>query len=477
MKKKLTVKDYNDLLARTEAAEAKAKQAEEQAKGFLGGHAPQIYTPSRTGMGSMEQKALLMFGASSTGVKGLLGINTCADKFKHVDPELKKMVYQLKTDFITNRVISQMFYDGNWDFVGTNEKQFRAGKTPSFTDTYFFKNVLGPKIKAFTTGANPGQDWIPTATASTFINEIEISRDIVAMLRQVQMPTSPYELPTKGYSVARRASENVSATEGTYENGKLTMTAKKFQEYYIFSEEMQEDSAPDAVAAGQFELEQAHLRAFETACINGVEFGTTHIDSDTEAGGAELAEKQYNGWRYEAIQNAANGAIVDFENAVVSDAKLLELRQRMGKAGNSPQDLVYVPGSISYLQMVATDNVIPIDRAGSMATITQGSLGKYHGSDVVTTGFMRADLNAAGQYDATITDRTGLLLIHKDRWYFGTRRPIRLAIRPSRSADDRIEMASYSRVDFIGHPQGSPDVQGEELTVVYGVNVALQPAP
>lgn len=471
--KKPTLKDFRNLETRVKNAEAKAVALEEEKKkGFLGGEAPNIYTPTR-GMASTENKALMLFGAMNSGAKGLLKVNVSAPQFKHVPMEVKQYVYQLKQDFIINKFISQMFYDRNWDHVGTNEKYDKRGSTPSFMDTYYYKNILGPKLKAFTISADPGQQWVPTATASTYINEIEVARAIVAMLRQVNMPTSPYEMPTIGYSVARRASEKVALTEGTYEMEKLTLTSKKYGQFFCFSEELREDSAPDAIRSGQLELEEAHLRAFETSLLNGTEIGTTHIDSDTEAGAADLAEKQFHGLRYYAIQNSANGSLVDFLNATGDDGKFLSMRQRMGKAGQDPTNLVYIPSPSVYLQMVATEQVIQADRAGSLASWGSGVLGKYHGSDVVPSGFMREDLNATGQYDGATTDRASCLLINKDRWYWGTRRPITLALRPSRSQEDIIEMASYSRVDFIGHPQGASNVQGEELTVVYGHNIAL----
>ena len=202
--------------------------------------------------------------------------------------------------------------------------------------------------------------------------------------------------------------------------------------------------------------------------VNGVEFGTAHIDSDTQAGSAELAEKQFHGFRKLAIDNSANGSTVDFGNAAIVDAKLREMRLGMGKFGINPADLVWIPGSTAYLQMLGTDNVVTVDKMGSNATILKGQLGSYDGIPISQTGYMRNTLNAAGVHDGLTTDRTGILLIHRMRLYWATRRAIRMVVRPSKSADDRIEMASYSRVDFQAHAQSDAET---ELTIMYGHNI------
>lgn len=477
--KKITLKDYRALLARVEKIEGAAADDENtKANGvFAGGSAAapgrtaDVITAPRTG--GAEAKILMSFGCRD--VKQLLQVNTGDDKFSWVSDENKRMVISLKHEFETARIIAQLFYDQKWDHVGVgansnSEKSDRFAHVPSMIHTDYFKDVVAPKLKAFGTGVSGGgAEWIPTAIASTYISEFELIRQVVGAVKQINMPTNPYQLPTNTFTTARRAAENVSATDSSFTTDVLEWNAKKFLEYYIFPEELNEDSAPDIVALGRSELTNAHERAFETAMINGTEIGTTHIDTDTEAGSADLAEKQYDGFRKIAIDNSANGSTTDFGNAIVNDANLRLMRARLGKLGVNPANLLWIPGSTAYLQMLGTDNVVTVDKMGSAATIVKGMLGSYQGAPIMQSGFIREDMNASGVNDGVTEDRTGILLIHRARWYFGTRRPIRLAIRPSRSADDRIEMASYSRVDFTGHPQ---TVKETELGVSYGFNIS-----
>jgi len=471
--KKPTLKDFKklqssfeDLTEKTDEALERAKVAEKSLSDNLVAF-PHVHTSMRHG--SDESKALTDFGCGTGNLKQLIQVNTEDERYKHVEPRIKGMVRQLKKDFITARAIAQLFYEDPYDRIGKTEGLDRFGKCKNLLNSNFGKNVLAPKLKAFGTDiAGSGAEWLDLGIASTHIPELELDREIVGMLQPVSMPTSPYTMPTSGSSIARRSTELVTATQGDFDTGDIKLDAKKFQEYFLFSEEINEDSAVGIVALGQQNLTKAHLNAFEMSLINGTEFGTVHIDSDTEAGAADLAEKQFHGLRYKAVQNSANGSTVDFANAQITDLKLREMRQGLGKFGINPAECVWIPGSTAYLQMLGTDNVVTVDKLGLNATVLKGQLGAYDGIPIVQTGYMRNTLNAAGVHDGITTDRTGLLLIHRLRLYWATRRAVRMVIRPSKSADDQIEMASYSRIDFQSHPQSDNET---ELTIMYGHNI------
>ena len=453
------VEDFNSLSSRVDAAETKAAEAEEKMKAMLGGGAPDGHNRMA---GGDETKALSYFGVPH--VKDLLQVDTGAPQFAWVPSEIKGMTLQIKKDFETARIISQMFYEDPFDRVGTTDKTDRVAVCKNIGESYFFKNVLAPKLKAFGSGVvGGGAEWIPTVMASSYISELELGREFVGMLKQINMPQSPYELPTNGFTVARGGTENVTATDSSFSTDVLPFSAKKFLEYYIFPEELREDSAPDIVALGRMELTQAHLRAFETVVINGDSDGA-HQDADTQAGAADLAEKQIDGIRKICL---AQGKTVDFGGAV-SDIKLREMRAAMGKFGVNPADLVWVASAKGYLQMLGTNNVTTVDKMGPNATILKGQLGSYEGIPIVQSGFLRSDMDATGVNILPGDATTGMLLVHRPRLYWATRRPIRMAIRPSRSADDRIEMASYSRVDFT---LDANDFATGESPVVYGINI------
>lgn len=472
-KKKVTVGDYEKLAsdyrlleARVNAAEKSALEYETNLKnGVFGANGEQ----ARGYRGSDEQKAMTFFGVSH--VKDLFKVNTEDEKFKWVPSHIKGMVRALKQDLDIARVSSKLFHGDGFDVIGSTEAQDRSSPCSRITDTLYFKDVLGPKLKAFGTGVvGAGAEWVPTILAAQYIPELELDREIVGMLKQINMPHSPYELPTSGVSIARKATENVTATDATISTGKLTMSAKKFLQYFIFPEELREESIPDIVGLGRMELTDAHLRAFETCLINGDSDGV-HQDNDVQLGAADLAEKNFDGLRKLGIANSANGGDYNFSAAVISDAGLRAMRKQMGKFGVVPRDLVWIAGATGYLQMLNTTNVTTVDKYGMNATVLKGELGSYDGIPIVQSGYIKDNLSATGFNTlAGPNTFTTHLLVHRKRLYWGTRRPIVMAVRPSKSADDRIEMASYSRVDFKGHPQGA---NTSELTIVVGRNILL----
>lgn len=459
--------DFKKLSARTEAAEKIAQEFEVNLKNGMFGHGGG--SPGQNYRGSDEQKAMTFFGV--THVKDLFKVNTEDAKFSWVPPQIKGMVRALKHDLDVARVSAQLFHGDGYDTIGATEFQDRTAACKNIGETMYFKEVLGPKLKSFGTGVvGAGAEWIPTIMAAQYIPELELDREIVGLLKQINMPHSPYELPTSGFTTARKATENVTATDTTLLTGKLSFAAKKFLQYFIFPEELREESLPDIVGLGRMELTDAHLRAFETCLING-DGGVTHQDNNIDLGAADLAEKNFDGLRKIGIANTANGGDHNFSAAVIGDAGLRIMRKQMGKFGVNPKDLVWVCGATGYHQMLNTTNVTTVEKYGPNATILKGELGSYDGISITQSGFIGDNLSAAGFNTlAGPNTFTTLLLLNKKRLYWATRRPIVMAVRPSKSADDRIEMASYSRVDFKGHPQGAST---SELTVVVGRNILL----
>jgi len=461
----VTIEAQNKALE-TENNEAKIKLASYEKAGMeaLVGN-----RTSGSSINSDEQKCLRMFGVGS--VKKLLETNVCADRYSRVPQELKHMAIELKKDFQNARFIAQLFHDGKMDKIGATEALDKFPACPSILETSYAKDILIPKLKAFGTGVTGGgAEWIPTMISSSYIPEFELERELVGTLQEITMPSSPYELPfTKNSTTARKGTEGTTATESSFGTDVLQFNAKKFLEYYILPEEVNEDSIVSILELARQQLSEAHKRAFETATINGVQMPLVgvHIDSDTNAGAADLAEKQWTGLRKLALDNSANGGTTDFLNAVISDAKLGEMRASMGKFAVSPMQLLWVMGPLSYLQMIKTTNVVTVDKMGPNATILTGQLGAYDGIPIIQSGYIRQDMNATGVYDGVTVDRTGCILIRRDRLYFATRRPIRLALRESRSADDRYEIASYSRTDFVARTQDA-----NEVSISYGLNVA-----
>ena len=462
--------EMKDLIAKANALETKVTEletkslAEKEAMSsiFVGGQAP-----SYSHGFSDEMRAMKFFGVSHP--KDLLDVNTSHPRFAKVPQECKHTVLELKRAVDISRWTAQVFHGGARDKIGTSNDLDRAGSIKGLLETYYAKNELVPRLKAFGTGVSGGgADWIPTLMSSNFVSEFESPRIVEDKFREIPMGSSPFDLPIQNnVTVARKIAENTAITGANFGTTKLTFTAVKLGEYYILPEELTEDSAVAIFDIGRSEIINAQSRAVETAIINGDDDGT-HLDSDVQALGADVAQKIWKGLRRQAIANTANNGTTDFSNAAITEANLRVMRQRMGKFGNNPAQLLWIVSSVGLQQMMSLPSVITIDKYGQFATVLTGEIGRYQGIPIIVSDYMRSDLNATGVYDGVTTTRTALLLVNYSRWYVGMRRAIRTKVMEDLANQDRWLMASYQRKDFKGHTQSAT-----EVSVSYGYNVAV----
>lgn len=466
------LKDVEGLKARAEAAEAKVLNAE-TAKAAAEKEAEEVKTKvlnlttvthSRS---SDETRALRSFGCNH--VKDLLTVNTAAPQYRHVAPEVKSLVLDLKKSVDVARFTAQMFHGAPLDHIAADAKNDRVSAVKNLLDTYYGRNELAPRLKAFgSTVSGYGDEFVPTLISSAYIQEFELDLGLQGRFREIKMPSSPYDLPVvKDVLKAQKVAEGGAAVAREFGSDKLRFTATKIEAHHIIPEELQEDSAPDFLAIARQECVQAHSRAVESAILNGDNDGT-HPDSDTQAGSALLAEKLWKGLRAMALVNSANGGTKNVAGAL-SATILLQMRAQMKKFGVNPSDLVWVCGPAVYSQLMGLPEILTVDKAGPMAsTILKGSLAAILGIPVLVSQHMREDLNASGVYDATTTTKGGIVLVNAARFYVGMRRAPQLRIIQDLPNYDRYLLAAYQRLDFQGHAQGA-----SEASVCYGYNITL----
>lgn len=455
------VKETEILKSRCEQAEAKLKDLEAEKAKILN------LSPVGRSETSDEARALRAFGVSH--VKELLEVNTAAPQFAHVDSHLKYVARDLKKTVDIARFTAQMFHRDALDQVGNDDKQSRVAAVKQIGETYYGKNVLMPKLKAFgTTVAGFGAEYIPTLIASTYIPEMELAFDLQGRFREVKMPSSPYEMPVvKDVLKAQKATEGGQAGARMFGTGKLSWNAKKLECFHEIPEELNEDSAPDFLAIARAELLLSHQRAVESALINGDDDGT-HIDSDVQAGSALLAEKLWKGLRRQALANSANGGTKNF-GAALSTAGLIDMRAKMKKHGVDPSNLLWIVGPAVFAQLMGLPEILTVDKAGpAAAAILRGSVASILGIPVVVSQHMREDLNASGVYDGVTSTKGSIVLVNASRWYVGMRRAPQIRVVQDLPSYDRYLLAAYQRLDFQGHAQGA-----NEVSVCYGYNVTL----
>jgi Phage capsid family len=452
---------------RLHAAEtALAEIQRQKAAGFPGGGPT---TGSRAG--SDEQRLLGAFRAKS--IPHLLRTNIGHPMFAHVDPGLKAAALCLKRDFDIARLWAQISTgEGIERMERTDRDQEIFSAAPackSIGSTGVWKNLdLEARLKAFGTGvAGAGLEWIPTAISANYIEEYELDRKLVGVFKKIDMPTNPYKQSfAKQVTRARRVAEGGEATDSQFGTDTITFDAEKLFEYYKLPEELNEDSAPNILQLGRDQVIQSQGRAVEDTILNGDNSGT-HMDSDVT--GVVDNRTAWKGLRKYALDNSANGTVVDFLGAGPSKTKLDEMRVAMGKFGVDVSELGWIFGSTGYIKASNIDEVTTVEKFGPNATILKGALAAFRGIPILVSEFVREDLNDSGVYDGATTDRTFVLLANLKRWYVGMRRPIRVTAKPDpRPEFDRWQLVSYQRIDFKGHPQTAT-----EKSVVIGVDVLI----
>jgi HK97 family phage major capsid protein len=461
-----TIEDFNKVMNTMNEKLTNLENSRKSAEGetisaiLRGGYIP-------VGRTSDEERALKFFGCSHPSQ--LIQINTMHPRFRNVPAEIKQTVIDLKEAVSIARFTSQMFHGEKLDRIGASAEMDRVAKVKGMLDHRYGRDELAPRLKAFgSTVSTGGDEWVPTLISAQYIEEFQLDRVVEDKFQEIPLASAPFDLPTQGGSTkARKIAENTAITGNNFTTGKITFTPVKSGEYYIIPEELNEDSAVAIYQIGTREVVEAQRRAIEAAILNGDDDGT-HLDSDTQALGSDVAEKFWKGLRRQAIANSANGGTTDFGNAAISETNLRTMRQRMKKFGVNPRQLLWIVDPVSLQQMLGLSSVSTMEKYGSMATVVTGELARYQGIPIVTSEYMRSDLNATGVYDGVTVNRTALLLVNTSRWYVGMRRPIRVKIMEDLPNQDRWLLASYQRKDFQGFTQSAT-----EVSVSYGYNVAV----
>lgn len=457
-------KDAKALEDRIDAVEKRQKDSD--ATGFnLHVKGSNSMSPTGNRSGSDESRALIYFGVPH--VKDLLQVNTGHPRFASVPQELKFLVTELKRDLDVCRMTQQI--------LGGQPKD--EGDKPSHVkgilDTAYGRSVLAPKLKAFgSTTATAGDEWVPETISAQYIDEYQLERQVARQFKPINMPSDPYNLPTKGGStIARKQAEGGTLTGTNFTTGKIQFDANKLSEFYPLTEELNEDSAPDILGLARSEVTEAQIRAVETAIINGDSDGT-HQDYDSQSGGADLAVKVWDGLVKAGMANSANGGNQSFAGAAVTETLLRNMRVKMGKYGVNPRELIWLLSTKVYNEFMSLPSTVTVDKFGPMATVLQGALAAFDGIGIVISEYMRDDVAATG-FNTMAGPNTfsRMALVNKSRWYWATRRPIRVkaVMDPTPPADQWL-IASWWRGDFKGHTQGALTA-GADVSVVVGYNI------
>ena len=264
---------------------------------------------------------------------------------------------------------------------------------------------------------------------------------LVGDIRVVPMSTSTQKVPIDG-NVPEMvlASENTSAsntlptTQKTPSNN-VTLTAKKFAIYQVWSAELEEDSVIAFVPFLRDMLAQSAAVHLGSAYLNGdtTDAGTGNINLD-DANPADT--KHYLAWdgiRHDwLVTTTAQGknmaAALDPKELVVARGKLNGGDDDVDNAitninwGLNPRSLRIVCDWDTYMALLDADKVTTVDKYGPAATILTGELGSIYGIPIISPPYA-SKTEADGKASTTEANNTkGQITVFAPAAYLGGER-------------------------------------------------------
>jgi len=338
----------------------------------------------------------------------------------------RKGEFQIEAEVAKEKLISEksnspevVEFQKKWDdiyIVGSLLKS--AGQISDFRELSLWKSYealmkrseLAKAMDTATAGA--GAEWIPTGFSAELIDKVQLALKVAAIHPRVPMPRSPFEIPgKKGFSTARLATEGSAVTESTVATRKITLSAKKLMVYVPFTYELEEDSIVALLPVIKADIVNALARGIENATING-------DSGDADITAADDVRKAWKGYRAHTL------AAAKLDMATFNVSALRKLRKLLGIYGSDVNELCWIVSLSAESQMRGFAELQTIDKYGQRATILTGEIGKIDGIPVITSEFVREDLNASGVYDGVTTDRTMILLVRRDGFIYGDRRQV-----------------------------------------------------
>ena len=318
-------------------------------------------------------------------------------------------------------------------FVATTTAEFRA-----------------EAIKAMTsTGANAGDEWVPTFATSELWRDIHLATTVSASIPRVAMPTNPYTLPTLDSDVTfyYASTENASVTGSQPNTGAATLTARKIQADVTFSGEVTEDSIIPIASTVRANLVRRGAQVIDDLIVHGdtETAATGNVNSDNGAPAAGSFFLAIDGLRKFAV--VTNSGQTSNVAAALSTANFTTIRGLLGRYGARPSDLRIITGQSTLNTIYDITQVKTVDVYGPNATIVQGELARFFGIPILpseATPVTDSDkVEADGKSNTTAGTLGWLVLVNVNGWKQGFRREFQIESDRNIQTDSNILVASF----------------------------------
>ncbi len=290
---------------------------------------------------------------------------------------------------------------------------------------------------SYSTQTGFGDEWVPDLWSAQIWQKARQDNTILPLIRAIEMPGNPFELPIEGtdpsvYFVPETSAEaELSLGSGNtipdskVGSGKVQLAAKKLALRVGFSSELVEDSIIPVLNIYREQAMRAIADSIDYVLLNGdTEDGATgNINSDDAAPASNARFMAFDGLRkLPLVTTTANG--IDMGNATPTLAKLREARFAMPtRYAARPQDLAWIVDGNTYAALLGLSEFLTMDKAGALATAQTGQIGFLDGIPVFISAEMPLT-EADGKVGDGTQDRGTALCVYRPGWFVGYRRRI-----------------------------------------------------
>jgi phage head maturation protease len=294
---------------------------------------------------------------------------------------------------------------------------------------------------ATSTQAAFGDEWVPDLWSQQIWQKVRQDNVILPLFRSIEMPSNPFELPTEGtdptvYYVTETINEDQLTLAGTTNpipdskvgTGKVTLDAKKLALRVGFSAELVEDAIIPVLNVYREQAIRAIANAVDHVLLNGDSATSGNVNLDGATPTATNVYMAFDGLRKTAIATANS---VDAANADVTLALLRGGRFKLPtRYAARPADLAWIVGGQQYSKMLAMQEFVTMDKAGSYATNITGQIGIADGVPVLVSAEMADSFAATGKIHTTGANNTqaSVICVYRPGWIIGYRRRVSVSL-------------------------------------------------
>ncbi len=326
------------------------------------------------------------------------------------------------------------------------EELFDAGKL----DKVGFRKALANARAMDTAETGYGLQLIGAQYANTLWAGANAESRLFSLIPQFTMTAPTAYLPVGAVPpvmsfVAEKTTSTIGEGYTTTKTGsnRVQVDANKFLIRQVWSEEMNEDSIIPFLPFLTEMAQRSIAQYSDWLVLNG---DTTDSASNINDDGGALGGTEYflaaDGLRHVGlVDNTGNG--VDQDNAAITWDALVNLRKKLLDATyfndwghpNNPADLVYVVNPSLGDDITKLDEVVTVDKYGSLATVLTGEVGHIGRNPLITTIGQELTESDGFVNNSPSQNRSTATLFNRNGFTVGMLRNLKVAAEPIIESD------------------------------------------